>query len=107
MTSISAATDLRARLQVALGTGYQVGEEIGRGGMSRVFDARDLTLRRDIVVKALPPEMGGDLSIQRFKREIHFAASLQHPHIVHVHAAGDAHGLPYYTMPRVDVASLR
>jgi serine/threonine-protein kinase len=83
MTTIREATDLRSRLQLALGTGYQVGEEIGRGGMSRVFAARDLTLRRGIVV-----------NVERFQREIHFAASLQHPHIVPVPAAGDFDGLP-------------
>lgn len=107
MTTIGAVTDLRTRVQLALGTGYRVGEEIGRGGMSRVFAARDLTLGREIVVKTLPPELAGDLSVERFKREIHFAASLQHPHIVPVHAAGDVDGLPYYTMPRVDGESLR
>jgi tRNA A-37 threonylcarbamoyl transferase component Bud32 len=107
MTVTREVTDLRVRLQLALGTGYQVGEEIGQGGMSRVFAARDLTLKRDVVVKTLPPELGGDINVERFKREIHFAASLQHPHIVPVHAAGDVDGLPYYTMPRVEGESLR
>ena len=94
-------------MQFALGQGYAVGEELTGGGMSRVFAARDLTLNRDVVVKTLPPELAGDISIERFKREIHFSASLQHPHIVPVHAAGDVDGLPYYTMPRVEGESLR
>jgi tetratricopeptide (TPR) repeat protein len=75
--------------------------------MSRVFAVRDNALHREIVVKVLPPELAGELSTERFKREIQFAASLQHPHIVPVHAAGDADGLPYYTMPRVEGESLR
>src|SRR5687767_7849547 len=107
MTGTREMTELRARLQLALGTGYEVGQEIGKGGMSRVFAARDLTLKRDIVVKILPLELSGDISIERFKREIHYAASLQHPHIVPVHAAGAVDGLPYYTMPRVEGQSLR
>ena len=107
MTTTRHEIDLRERLQLALGDAYQVGDEIGKGGMSRVFAARDVKLRRDIVVKTLPPELAGDISIERFSREIHFAASLQHPHIVPVHAAGDVDGLPYYTMPRVEGESLR
>src|SRR5689334_546201 len=107
MTTTRHEIDLRERLQLALGDAYQVGDDIGKGGMSRVFAARDVKLRRDIVIKTLPPEMAGDISVERFAREIHIAASLQHPHIVPVHAAGDVDGLPYYTMPRVDGESLR
>jgi hypothetical protein len=46
-------------------------------------------------------------AVQRFKREIRTAATLQHPNIVPLLSAGEADGVPYYTMPLVDGASLR
>ena len=101
------ATDLRDRLQDTLGADYRIEREVGGGGMSRVFAARDLKLNRHVVVKVLPPELSGEVNIERFKREIIFAASLQHPHIVPLHTAGDVDGLPYYEMPLVEGESLR
>jgi serine/threonine-protein kinase len=60
------------------------------------------------VVKVLAPELAEGLSAERFAREIRFAAALQAPHIVPVHAAGTTtDGLPYYTMPYVEGQSLR
>ena len=75
--------------------------------MSRVFVATEIALGRRVVVKVLPEEMVGQLSLERFKREIALAARLQHPHIVPLLAAGDANGLPYFTMPLVEGESLR
>ena len=60
-----------------------------------------------MVVKVLPEEMVGQVSLERFKREIALAARLQHPHIVPLLTAGDANGLPYFTMPLVEGESLR
>ena len=99
--------DLRDTLQTTLGSGYTVERELGGGGMSRVFVARDRTLDRSIVVKVLPAEAAADVPIERFKREIALAARLQHPHIVPLLSAGDLRGLPYYTMPYVEGESLR
>src|SRR5919201_5430479 len=99
-------SDLRENLQTTLGSGYPVERELGGGGMSRVFLARDRTLDRAIVIKVLPAETA-DVPIERFKREIAVAARLQHPHIVPLLAAGELHKLPYYTMPYVEGESLR
>jgi eukaryotic-like serine/threonine-protein kinase len=67
--------------------------------MSRVFVAEETALGRRVVLKVLPPELGAGLSVDRFRREIHLAASLHHPNIVPLFAAGEADGLLYYTMP--------
>ena len=99
--------DLRAQLQEALGTAYTIDRELGGGGMSRVFVARDTSLGRDVVVKVLPPDLAGELSAERFRREIHLAARLQHPHIVPVHSAGSAGNILFYTMPFIEGESLR
>ena len=98
---------LREELARALGAAYIIERELGGGGMSRVFLATETALGREVVVKLLPPEMAATVSTERFKREILLAARLQHPHIVPVLAAGDANGLPYFTMPFIAGESLR
>jgi tetratricopeptide (TPR) repeat protein len=98
---------LRDQLQDALGTSYTITRELGGGGMSRVFVAREEALRRNVVVKVLPPDLLAGVNAERFDREIELAAGLQHPHIVPVLTAGQMSGVPYYTMPFVDGESLR
>ena len=99
--------DLLPRLQAALAGRYLLDRELGGGGMSRVFVAEETTLGRRVVVKVLTPALAAELDTGRFQREIRIAASLQHPHIAPVHAAGEGGGLLYYTMPFVEGESLR
>ncbi len=99
--------DLQSRLTAVLSSQYRVDRELGGGGMSRVFLGEDLQLGRKVVLKVLPPDLAAGLSVERFRREIHLAAQLQHPNIVPLHAAGEAGGLLYYTMPLVEGESLR
>ena len=99
--------DLRDRLQSTLGSSYAIERELGGGGMSRVFLAREISLGRNVVVKVLSGELAAGLSAERFAREVRLAASLQHPNIVPVLTAGIADGIPYYTMPYVRGESLR
>ena len=100
-------TDVHSQLQSALGTTYTLRSELGGGGMSRVFLAHDPALGRDVVVKMLHPELASGVNTDRFKREIQLAAQLQHPHIVPILSAGEADGLPFFTMPFVAGRSLR
>ncbi|HKT61843.1 MAG TPA: protein kinase [Gemmatimonadales bacterium] len=103
-------SDLLGQLAPALGAAYRFERELGGGGMSRVFLAHETALGRKVVIKVLPPELSAGLNIDRFRREIQLAASLQHPHIVPLLAAGQAsEALPllYYTMPLVEGESLR
>jgi tetratricopeptide (TPR) repeat protein/TolB-like protein len=100
-------SDLREQVQLSLGSAYTIDRELGGGGMSRVFVAHDASLRRDVVVKVLPPELVAGVNVERFRREILVAAGLQHPHIVPVLASGEANGLPWFTMPFVQGESLR
>lgn len=99
--------DLRSRLEQELGANYIFERELGGGGMSRTYLARDTALNRLVVVKVLAPELLAGLSVERFRREILLAAQLQHPHVVPVLTAGDAEGVPWFTMPYVEGNSLR
>lgn len=98
---------LRDQLQATLSGSYTLERELGGGGMSRVFVAEELRLKRKVVVKVLSPELAQGISVERFEREIQTVAALQHANIVPVHTAGDTNGLPFYTMPFVDGESLR
>jgi serine/threonine-protein kinase len=75
--------------------------------MSRVFVAEETGLGRKVVIKVLPPELAATVSLDRFRREIQLAASLQHPHIVPLLSAGQADDFLYYSMPLVEGESLR
>ena len=98
---------LRERLQESLGEAYTLEQELGGGGMSRVFVAEERALRRKIVVKVLPEELAGAVSAERFRREIQLLATLQHPNIVPVLRASESADRPYYIMPFVEGDSLR
>ena len=98
---------LRAQLTQALGDTYRIERELGGGGMSRVFLATETAFGRRVVLKVLPMELAGDVSVERFKREIATAARLQHAHIVPLLSAGDAGGLPWFSMPFVEGETLR
>jgi len=100
-------TELENRLQAALGSAYRIEQELGGGGMSRVFLAEEVRLGRRVVVKVLPPEMAAGVSAERFEREIQLAAKLQHPHIVPLLTAGARGDLLYYVMPHIAGESLR
>jgi len=100
-------SDLRESLQAALGPAYELQEELGGGGMSRVFIAREPALGRRVVVKVLPPELSAGINAERFHRETQLAASLQHPHIVPLLTAGGAGDVLFYTMPVIEGESLR
>ena len=99
-------SELTERLKASLGGVYRIERELGGGGMSDVFVAEEIALGRTVAIKVLRQDLAADLSIERFRREILFAARLQHPHIVPVLTAGEIAGLPYYTMPYVSGESL-
>jgi tRNA A-37 threonylcarbamoyl transferase component Bud32/tetratricopeptide (TPR) repeat protein len=98
---------LLEQLTQSLGGTYAIERELGGGGMSRVFAAREIALDRRVVIKVLPPDLAAGVSFDRFRREIQVAARLQQANIVPVLAAGDGDGVAYYVMPFVQGESLR
>src|SRR5207253_2415585 len=100
-------TDLGAYLQAALGDTYTIDRELGGGGMSRVFLAREHALGRTVVIKVLLPLLAAGIRTERFAREVRVAAALQHPNVVPLFTAGEAAGLLYYVMPYVQGESMR
>ncbi|QDV68380.1 Serine/threonine-protein kinase PknB [Rosistilla carotiformis] len=86
---------------------YRLGREIGRGGMGVVYEATQLSLRRNVALKVLPfAAVLDSQQVARFRNEAQAAASLHHPHIVPVFAVGCERGVHYYSMQLIDGQSL-
>jgi serine/threonine-protein kinase len=98
---------LNERVIAAIGTHYELEGEIGRGGMSVVYRARDLRLNRPVAIKVLPPELAHDAAIRaRFTREAQTSAQLSHAHIVPIYDVGERDGIAYFVMALVTGGSL-
>jgi serine/threonine-protein kinase len=98
---------LNERVVAALGHQYEVESEIGRGGMSVVYRARDLRLNRTVAIKVLPPELAYDPAIRtRFTREAQTSAQLSHAHIVPIYDVGEREGIAYFVMTLVTGGNL-
>src|SRR6267142_2176177 len=99
--------DILTRLKSALAGRYDVRRELARGGMGKVFEARDQKHGRSVAIKVLAPALAAAIGPSRFQSEIETAARLSHPHIVPLFDSGEADGLLYYVMPLLTGESLR
>ncbi|HUJ59507.1 MAG TPA: serine/threonine-protein kinase, partial [Kofleriaceae bacterium] len=85
---------------------YQLGEELGEGGMATVYLARDRELRRDVAVKVLFPHLARRPEVvRRFHREARAAAALEHANILRIYDVGpleaESEDPPYIVMELV------
>jgi len=81
---------------------YQVGEQIGAGGMGEVYRVRDTRLGRDVAVKVLPGVFVADRDrLARFEREARALAALNHPNIATIHGVEEADGVRALVMELV------
>jgi eukaryotic-like serine/threonine-protein kinase len=87
--------------------GYEVLDELGRGGMGVVYKARQLRLNRVVALKMiLAGACAGADAVERFVAEAEMVARLEHPNIVRIHAIGDFDGRPYVELEYVEGGSL-
>jgi tRNA A-37 threonylcarbamoyl transferase component Bud32 len=102
---MAVATD--RRVGTAFG-GYRIEAVIGRGGMSVVYRAEHLQLKRKVALKVLSPDLAEDDRFRsRFLRESELAASLDHPNVVPIYDRGEVDGLLYIAMRYVDGTDLK
>ena len=79
--------------------GYRIEDVLGRGGMGIVYLAEDLRLKRRVALKLLSPQLAEDEQFrERLLAESELAASLDHPNIVPIYAAGEADGRIFISM---------
>src|SRR3954464_729698 len=96
-----------------VGGRYELGELVGYGGMAEVHRGRDSRLNREVAIKVLRADLARDPSfLNRFRREAHSAAGLNHPSIVAVYDTGedaspDGTSQPYIVMEYVEGRTLR
>jgi TolB-like protein/tetratricopeptide (TPR) repeat protein len=103
---MASSENTEERLRAALADRYRIESEIGSGGMATVHLAQDLKHDRKVAVKVLRPEVGHQVGVDRFLREIRIAANLSHPNILPLFDSGEADGLLYYVMPYIEGKTL-
>jgi predicted ATPase/serine/threonine protein kinase len=78
---------------------YQILQELGAGGMGRVYRAKDTRLDREVAIKTLPLDSQSEPeSVARFEREARAASALNHPNIVTIYELGCERGTHYIAM---------
>src|SRR5688500_17216378 len=83
----------------AVVNGYRVVEELGRGGMGRVYRAAHPRLDQEVALKVLRPGLDSAPIFARFEAERQALARMDHPHIARVFDGGaTAEGQPYFAM---------
>lgn len=88
--------------------GYRIQRRLGKGGMSHVFLATQISFERQVAVKLLSPTLALEPRFaERFMHEARTVASLNHPHIVPVYDVGEQQGYYYLTMEYVTGGSLK
>src|SRR6267143_4064674 len=86
---------------------YRIEAKLGEGGMGMVFRALDTRLNRPVAIKFLPDDLADAAARRRFQREAQMASSLNHPHILTVHDAGEFEGRQYLVTEFVDGGTLK
>ncbi len=88
--------------------GFEIIEQVGRGGMGVVYRARQLSMDRDVAIKILYPRLAADRKfVESFLKEAHAVAQLNHPNIITGIDAGEERGYIYLAMEYVDGPTLR
>jgi serine/threonine protein kinase/tetratricopeptide (TPR) repeat protein len=107
-TMVNSTAAHRATAAAVPFPGYEILEEIGRGGMGVVYKARQLNLNRLVALKVI---LGGphasDQDKGRFRLEAEAAGRLRHPNVVQVYDVGEYAGFAYIAFELVDGATLR
>lgn len=98
------------RIELAGGdefAGYRIESRLGRGGMGILYLALEPGLERRVALKLIAPDAAADdVFARRFAEESKIAASIEHPNVVPIYAAGEEAGVPYIAMRYVAGADL-
>jgi serine/threonine protein kinase/tetratricopeptide (TPR) repeat protein len=87
---------------------FEVVEELGHGGMGRVYKVFDTRAKEKIALKLLKPEVAADeAAIERFENELRFARKVSHRNVCRMYDLGDEKGTRYITMEYVPGEDLK
>jgi serine/threonine-protein kinase len=95
------------RMRWAVGDDYEILSKLGSGAFGTVWRARDLSLEREVALKALHPAIARDgKAVRAFWREAKLAAQLAHPAIVPIYDWDSSGDLSWYTMELAEEGSV-
>ena len=87
---------------------YQIIEELGKGGMGKVYKAYDTKIREKIALKLLKPEIARDKeTVERFSNELRFARKIRHKNVCQMFDLGEEKGSHFITMEYVPGEDLK
>jgi serine/threonine protein kinase/Tfp pilus assembly protein PilF len=87
---------------------YQIIEEIGRGGMGKVYKAHDIEIKEKVALKLIKPEISADKkTIERFQNELRFARKISHRNVCRMYDLNKEDGSYYITMEYVSGEDLK
>jgi len=111
---ISAPTETIEAAKEELTTGsifagrYQIIEELGKGGMGKVYKVQDTKIKEKIALKLLKPEVASDKkTIERFSNELKFARKIRHKNVCQMYDLNEEKGIHYITMEYVPGEDLK
>jgi len=103
----TAQESAEARVRWAVGDDYEILSKLGSGAFGTVWRARDLSLEREVALKALHPAIArDDKAVRAFWREAKLAAQLAHPAIVPIYDWDSSGDLSWYTMELAEEGSV-
>jgi serine/threonine protein kinase len=103
----SVGDSAEARMRWAVGDDYEILSKLGSGAFGTVWRARDLSLEREVALKALHPTIArDDKAVRAFWREARLAAQLAHPAIVPIYDWDSSGDLAWYTMELAEEGSV-
>jgi serine/threonine protein kinase/Tfp pilus assembly protein PilF len=81
---------------------YEIIEELGKGGMGRVYRVEDTKLKQEVALKLIKSEIASDKkTIERFRNELKFARNIRHKNVCGMFDLGEAEGAHFITMEYV------
>jgi serine/threonine protein kinase/Tfp pilus assembly protein PilF len=87
---------------------YQIIEELGKGGMGKVYKADDIELKEKVALKLIKPEISADKNtVERFQNELKFARKIVHKNVGRMYDLGKEEGSYYITMEYVEGQDLK
>jgi serine/threonine protein kinase/tetratricopeptide (TPR) repeat protein len=87
---------------------YQIIEELGKGGMGKVYKAHDTEIKEKIALKLIKPEISADKkTIERFQNELKFARKIGHRNVCRMYDLNKEEGSYYITMEYVSGEDLK
>ncbi len=87
---------------------YEIIEELGSGGMGRVYKAYDKKLRETVALKLIRPELAlRPKTLERFREEIRLARRITHRNVCRMHDLSEDQGTPFITMEYVPGEDLK